>query len=75
MNTNKPNWGLAVQILRKKTKTKQRDIAELCGVGEYQVSRWETGRSPIPKEHIAPISKAIGITQKELRRVAALLSE
>lgn len=75
MSDSKSNLGLAVQILRKKNKVKQRDIAEACGVGEFNVSRWETGRIPIPSEHLPAICKAVGTSKTKLTRMARLLSE
>lgn len=35
--------------IRRKKKLKQREFADLLGIGQWDVSRIETGKKPVPK--------------------------
>lgn len=55
-----------LKYMRSKTREKQRDIAELLGVSEMTVSRYESGENEPELEKILIISKHYDLTLDEL---------
>lgn len=63
--------GYAIQILRRRPgrRINQQAIAAACGVAESTVSKWETGRLPVPTDQLPIICSTLGVTEAELRKV------
>lgn len=53
--------------LRKAKGNTQKELAEFCGVGQANVSTWETGKRKPEKNNILKIAEFYGVSPAELR--------
>lgn len=72
-NTDPPkktNTDLCIaRLIKEKRKARgytQRDVADILGIEFGTISKYETGRNPIPEKRLAAISKLLKITKAEL---------
>jgi transcriptional regulator with XRE-family HTH domain len=66
-------YGVAARKLRLDRGLRLLDLADALGVTDTFVSAVETGKKPIPKDFVAKVSKAIGLSpteERELERAA-----
>ena len=56
-----------LQDLIRAKGVRQTVIAAACGVTEATVSKWMTGKIPLPADRVAAVSAATGIPAAELR--------
>jgi transcriptional regulator with XRE-family HTH domain len=56
---------------RKKQDISQRDLASLCGFGEYQIYRYENGKSDPSATHLAIMSEKLGVSADYLLGLTA----
>jgi len=53
--------------MRKKAGLTQGDLAELCGVTGATISRWETGKTPIPLDKVGDLADALNVSAHDIR--------
>lgn len=63
---NQEKIGKFIGEIRKEKKMKQKDLADLLGVTNKTVSRWETGKYMPDLSLFTPISEILGISLNEL---------
>lgn len=52
---------------RRSQKITQRQLAQLIGVRDSTVCKWETGRARIPAERVPSLCEALGCEPADLR--------
>jgi transcriptional regulator with XRE-family HTH domain len=52
--------------LREQAELSPAGLADLVGVGETQVRRWESGDALIPTKHLGTITQRLGVTADHL---------
>ena len=60
--------GQFIGICRREKNLTQRQLADLVGVSDKAVSKWETGRGLPEASSMAPLCEALGINVNELLR-------
>ena len=60
--------GQFIGICRREKNLTQRQLADLVGVSDKAVSKWETGRGLPEASTMAPLCEALGINVNELLR-------
>ena len=60
------DMGQFMQEMRKKNGMTQKELAELIGVSDKTISKWETGKGTPDTSMLVPISEAFNITVNEL---------
>ena len=60
--------GQFIGICRREKNLTQRQLADLVGVSDKAVSKWETGRGLPEASSMAPVCEALGINVNELLR-------
>ena len=60
------DMGQFMQEMRKKNGMTQKELAELIGVSDKTISKWETGKGTPDTSMQVPISEAFNITVNEL---------
>lgn len=60
------DMGQFMQEMRKKKGLTQKELAELIGVSDKTISKWETGKGTPDTSMLVPISEAFNITVNEL---------
>ena len=58
--------GMGIKTLREKKRLTQKQLAEVIGVSDKAVSKWETGRGLPDLSLLAPLSSALGVSVAEL---------
>lgn len=59
MNEWRKTWGINIQVARRRRKLTQRALADLLGVSQAAVGRWETGVSVPTDAHKIAIATAL----------------
>ena len=67
--------GQFIGICRREKNLTQRQLADLVGVSDKAVSKWETGRGLPEASSMAPLCEALGINVNELLRGERITGE
>lgn len=54
-----------LKALRTRAKATQRQIADVCGVAQQVVSKWESG-DEVPQRHLAAVAELLGVDVSDL---------
>ncbi len=60
---------------RKELDLKQGELAELVGVPPSYMSSMEDGKPAWPRKYVAPLAKALGVSQQRLAIAAGLIDD
>ncbi len=52
--------------LREAADLSRPAVADLLGIGEHQVRRWESGETQIPTKHLVSLADRLGVTTDHL---------
>ncbi len=57
----------SIKLFREQAGLTQQELADLAGVHQHHISRWERGTVDIGDGNLAKVAKALGVTPWELR--------
>lgn len=67
--------GTAIKELREKKKLLQKELAEMLGVSDKTISKWETGRGLPDISLLEPLAGALGVSLTELLSGQCIFNE